>query len=172
MLALLSRLPLAAEVGPPVPHVFPDFFVSGVLACLGIAYLVINIWDRVRRKPSADETFATKKELDSAEKDRSAIRVELKALDERTEKKIEALDRRREQGEKDTRELLHHEVGNMKEFISDKIAENRENNTARFAELASKLDTFQISIQGLSNDVMHQIGRLEGQMELLKKKAA
>lgn len=150
---------------------FMFYLVGGLVAIVFFASVVVNIWDRVRRKPTIEDTFASKKELADARVDRDAIRVELKALDERTDRKIEALDRRREVGEKENRDLLHREVTNIKDFIADKISENRENNTERFGVIFGKLDSFQVSMQGLSNDVMHQVGRLEGQMEHVKKAA-
>lgn len=178
----MLALHLAESIpGSPVPHIFPEYFASGVLSILGIAWLLISIWDRTRRKPPLEETFATKKasEAEDARLDRELkahaemAAKERRDLEERTEKKIEALDRRREQGEKATTELVHREVSGMKQFIGERISENRDNNTEKFAGIFAKLDSFQVSMQGLSNDVMHQVGRLEGQLtEVSKRRAA
>lgn len=176
MLAL-THAHLASDFGPPVQHVFPDYFVSGVVVIMLFAYFGTAIWDRLRRKPPLEDIFTTKAESARVERELKAY-AEVAAngcrdLEERTEKKIDALDRRREQGEKDTRELLHREIGGLKQFVSDRIAENRETNKEQFGAIFGKLDSFQVSMQGLTNDVMHQIGKLEGQLvEVAKRKGA
>jgi hypothetical protein len=147
MLALLAQSapqPLTAEW-------------QGGLISFGVLILIaLNIWDKLKRKPAVDEIFDKK----------------LQAQSDQTDKKIEALDRRRENGERDIRDLIYREIGAMKEFISDKITENRENNVAAFGKIDGRLDSFQVTMQGLSNDVMHQIGSLEGQLKEVAKRVA
>ncbi len=119
------------------------------LFSLGLIVLIaINIWNAFKRKPAIDEVLERK----------------FKEAAEQTEKKIDALDRRREQGDKDGVALIHKEVGEMKTFISERIGENRDNNTQRFGEMSGKIDSLTVSFQGLSNDLFHQVGRLEGEL--------
>lgn len=71
---------------------------------------------------------------------------------------------------KGNRDLIQEKIGALEKTISEKINDNRENNTERFAGIFSKLDAFQVTMQGLTNDVMHQIGRLEGQIDRDREK--
>ncbi len=162
LLAAVPAVFLAQSAPPPLSTEWQGGFITLAL----LTYVGLSIWEKLRRKPALEETFAGKKQ--SQEEDARLDR-ELKALDERTERRIEALDRRRESGEKENRDLIQSQIGEMKQFLTERLAENRENNTERFAALAAKLDSHQVTMQGLSNDVMHQIGRLEGQMDLSKK---
>jgi hypothetical protein len=83
----------------------------------------------------------------------------------RLDNQITALDHRREQGEKEIFDLLHREIAGVKEFISDRISESRENSTGRLSELSGKFDALATSFQGLSNDLFRAVGRLEGRVE-------
>lgn len=140
------------------------------LSVLAIVYLLQGIWNGFRRKPAVDEVFEKKlTQLGEATEKRmhtegQAIEKRMQAQSDQTDKKIEALDRRREDGEKEIRQLINDQISQMEKFISKQITDNRENNTERFAGIFAKLDSHQMSMQGLSTDVMHQIGRLEGQL--------
>lgn len=156
---------IAQSIPHPVEYIFPPDFLGSILV-IGKMLIVLNVWDKLKRKPWLEDNFANKKQ--SRDEDERLER-EMNNLDERTERRIEALDRRREQGEKDTREMLHREISGNKQFISDRIAEIRESNSEKFAAVFAKLDSYQVTIQGRWNDVRHQIGRLEGQMDGGKK---
>jgi hypothetical protein len=141
------------------------------LALLAFIYLVQNIWNGFKRKPAVDEIFEKRlTELGEATEKRmhaegSAIERRMQAQSLETDKKIEALDRRRESGEKEVRQLINDQVSQMEKFISKQITDNRESSTGKFSAIFAKLDQNQVSLQALSNDVMHQIGRLEGRLE-------
>jgi len=174
MLALFFWL--AQSTPPPISINWQtDLFSAGILILIGL-----NIWDKLKRKPSLEECFSTKNEAVAAiavskEAD-DRMERELKSLDERTRTEIGALDKRTQEsiramndiGEKraqSNRDLIQEKISALEKSIGEKISENRENNTGSFSKIEGRLDSFQVSMQGLSNDVMHQIGRLEGQME-------
>jgi hypothetical protein len=159
---MLALCVLAQSAPPPLSAEW-----QGGLITLGVLVLIaLNIWDKVRRKPPLEDIFATKKDSEAAD---ARFERELKGLDERTDRKLEAMERRREQGEKDNRDLLHREIAGIKEFISDRISENRESNASQFGEMNGRISALTTSFQGLSNDLMHQVGRLEGRTEKISK---
>jgi hypothetical protein len=141
---MLALSILAQSAPPPIsPGWQNDLFSFGL-----IILIALNIWDKFRRKPAIDEVLERK----------------FKEVNEQTEKKIDALDRRREQGDKENVSLIHKEIGDIKQFISERISENRESNTERFGEMSGKIDSLTVSFQGLSNDLFHAVGKLEGEM--------
>lgn len=142
---LAHALILAQSAPPPIS---PEW-QNGAISLAVMVLIVVNIWNGLKRKPAIDEVLERK----------------FKELNEQTDKKIEALDRRREQGDKEGIALIHKEVGEMKTFISDRISENRENNTERFGEMSGKIDSLTVSFQGLSNDLFHAVGKLEGRVD-------
>lgn len=149
------------------PTPIPESWQSGLISFGLYALLAVNVWDKLKRKPPLEETFESKT---SARENHDRLEREIRALDDRTDKKIAALDARRENSEKEARDLIYREIGGLKQFLSDRIGENRESNEKQFGAIFGKLDTFQVSMQGLSNDVMHQIGKIEGRLE--NRKAA
>ena len=152
---------------------------TGFLGLLLVTLVLLNIWDKLKRKPALDEVFARKSELVDLKSDLTELGVlvsrELRKLDEAFEKRIvaqaeqcdrriDALDLRREEIERSLAQLVNDQVTQMEKFISKQIADNREINTERYGEMTGKFSSLTTSFQGLSNDLMHQVGRLEGQL--------
>jgi hypothetical protein len=142
---------MLAMVIAQTPAPIPVEWQSGLINLLLFVLVVLNIWDKTRKKPPIEEIVDKK----------------IQAQSEQTERKIDALDRRREAGDKENSELIHREIGDMKTFISDRINENRNINTERFGEMFGKIDSLNVSFQGLSNDLFHAVGKLEGQVTLV-----
>lgn len=174
MLAL--SLFLAQSAPPPVSIDWQSNAISVAI----IAYLGLSIWEKFKRKPALEETFATKKATEEGD-ERLAIalnkldertRVEISALDTRTQQSIRAMNDVGEKRAQANRDLIQEKVASLEKSIATQIRDNRENNSEKFAALFTKLDSHQITMQGLSNDVMHQIGRLEGRVETLTKERA
>jgi uncharacterized protein YllA (UPF0747 family) len=167
MLVLLAQTPypISAE------------WQNGMIGIGLIALLALNIWDRVKRKPPLEDTFEKKgvaadgdhrleQELNRLDE---RTRTEINALDKRTQESVRAMNEIGERRAQANRDLIQEKIGSLERTLGDKINENRENNTGAFAKIEGRLDSFQVSMQGLSNDVMHQIGRLEGQMDGVRK---
>jgi hypothetical protein len=87
------------------------------------------------------------------------------ALDFRTTKTINALDERGEKRAQENRDLIQDKIGSMEKFIAAQIADNRNISVERFGELSGKLASLTTSFQGLSNDLFHAVGVLEGQVK-------
>lgn len=129
---------------------------GGLISLLLFSLVVLSIWEKLRRKPPVEE-FVDKK---------------IQAQSDQTDRKIDALDRRRELGEKEIRQLVSDHVSQMEKFISKQITDNRENSTDKFSALFTKIDATNATMQALSGDVMLHIGRIEGQLTEVSKKVA
>ena len=169
---MLLALFFAQSAPPPMSGEWQANLIS-----FGIMVLIcLSIWEKFKRKPALEETFEKKLvALSEATEKRmlaegTAIEKRMQTQSDQTDRKIEALDRRREDGDKAVRELIHEQISAMEKFISRQITDNRENSVEKFGAIFAKLDASQVSMQGLSNDVMHHIGKLEGQLVEMGKR--
>ena len=158
-LFLTHSLPLAIELPIDNSLLITTLVIGALVLLFGggirMAADAVGVWDKLRRKPPAEEVFATKAELAEMEK-RSGTRASdntgrIEAAERRMADKLSTLETR-----------FDHEITDMERRVTAELASNRENNQLRFGTIDGKLDSMQSTMQTLSNDLMRAVGRLEG----------
>jgi predicted RNase H-like nuclease (RuvC/YqgF family) len=148
MFALVSPF-LAQATSSIVP---PGLVIpASVLAAVATLYYVVSIWNLTRQKPPAYDVYATKKDLDTTA--------------QRWREEIQALDRRREDDQKESRELIGDKCNELERVLSDKISDNKQTNSNQFGQLHGELGAVRGTMQTLSNEVMRTMGKLEGKLD-------
>lgn len=122
--------------------------VGALTALATFALVCLNIWDKIRRKPSVDVSIAglaTKTELKDA---RNEINIDLKSLDERLSAELKK--DRKDRSDRD---------GELFKLIRDTKS-----------DLQKEFSTAQSSTNRELNQISKEIGKLAGILEGMQKK--
>jgi hypothetical protein len=148
----MFALQLLAQMPPPSgEQLILAYWILGLFLFLNAANSGSAIFDRFRQKPPAHDIFQTKLEADRLE---VRMRTEISALNTRSESRS-----------KENYDLVQNKINELERILAEKIGDNKNNTNERFGRIDGQMAAFMSSLSGLSNDLMHQVGRIEGRLD-------